>query len=71
ALQIEGSQYAMLYPDGFGGWEVDDTGRFQVQGDVLAIESADGSIVQMQFQVDAMNLVLSDGYEQLVFQRAE
>ena len=71
ALQIEGSEYAMLFPDGFGGWEIADTGRFEVQGNILVVQSSDGETLQYQFQVDTRQLVLSDGYEQLVFQRAE
>ena len=49
ALQIEGGEYAMLFPDGYGGWEVADSGRFEVQGNTLAVQSSDGEILQYQF----------------------
>ena len=71
AMQIEGDRYAMAFSDGFGGWDVADAGRFQINGRVLIVHSDDGEVVQYQYQVSARELMLSDGYEQLVFQRAE
>ena len=71
AVQFDGQVYTMYMADGMGGWDMLDSGPFQIHGSMISITDSEGVLVQAQFQINEQQLAIDDGTGVIWFQKVE